>query len=126
MRTKIKLRHWPVLALALALSACAAKETKKPPRVPEVGYVVLKTQDVPLEVVLGGRTNAYEVSDVRPQVNGIIKDRKFIEGSIVKQGQTLYEIDPSLYQAAVAQAAANLANAEANRDAAVAKAAPKP
>ena len=87
-----------------------------------VGYVVLKTQDVPLEVVLGGRTNAYEISDVRPQVNGVIKDRKFIEGSVVQQGQTLYEIDPSLYQAAVAQAQANLQNAEATRDAAVAKA----
>jgi membrane fusion protein, multidrug efflux system len=122
VRSQIKLRQLTVLALALLLSACGAKEAKKPPRIPEVGYVVLKTQDVPLEVVLGGRTNAYEISDVRPQVNGLIKDRKFVEGSIVKQGQTLYEIDPSLYQAAVAQAQANLQNAEATRDAAVAKA----
>jgi membrane fusion protein (multidrug efflux system) len=122
VHTQIKLRQLPLLALALLLSACGAKEAKKPPRVPEVGYVVLKTQDVPLEVVLGGRTNAYEISDVRPQVNGVIKSRKFVEGSVVKQGQTLYEIDPSLYQAAVAQAAANLQNAEATRDAAVAKA----
>ncbi|HEX3367884.1 efflux RND transporter periplasmic adaptor subunit [Phenylobacterium sp.] len=123
MRTQIKLRQLPLLALVLLLSACGAKEAKKPPRTPEVGYVVLKTQDVPLEVVLGGRTNAYEISDVRPQVNGVIKARKFVEGGVVKQGQTLYEIDPSLYQAAVAQAAANLQNAEATRDAAVAKAA---
>jgi membrane fusion protein (multidrug efflux system) len=123
VRSQIKLRQLSVLALALLLSACGAKEAKKPQRVPTVGYVVLKTQDVPLEVVLGGRTNAYEVSDVRPQVNGLIKARHFVEGSIVKQGQTLYEIDPSLYQAAVAQAAANLQNAEATRDAAVAKAA---
>ncbi|WP_293367162.1 efflux RND transporter periplasmic adaptor subunit, partial [Phenylobacterium sp.] len=122
MRSQIKLRQLTVLALALLLSACAAKDTKKPPRIPEVGYVVLKAQDVPLEVLLGGRTNAYEISDVRPQVNGLIKDRKFVEGSIVKQGQTLYVIDPSLYQAAVAQAEANLQNAEATRDAAVAKA----
>jgi membrane fusion protein (multidrug efflux system) len=84
---------------------------------------VLKTQDVPLEVVLGGRTNAYEISDVRPQVSGLIKARKFVEGSIVKQGQTLYEIDPSLYRASVAQAAANLQSAEASRDAASARAA---
>jgi membrane fusion protein (multidrug efflux system) len=123
VRTQIKLRQLPLLALVLLLSACGAKEAKKPPRTPEVGYVVLKTQDVPLEVVLGGRTNAYEISDVRPQVNGVIKARKFVEGGVVKQGQTLYEIDPSLYQAAVAQAAANLQNAEATRDAAVAKAA---
>ncbi len=123
MRSKTKLFHLPVLVLAVLLSACGAKEVKKPPRVPTVGYVVLKTQDVPLEVVLGGRTSAFEVSDVRPQVNGLIKSRRFVEGSVVKQGQTLYEIDPSLYQAAVAQAAANLQNAEAMRDAAVAKAA---
>jgi membrane fusion protein (multidrug efflux system) len=123
VRSHIKLRQLTVLALALLLASCAAKDTKKPPRTPEVGYVVLKTQDVPLEVLLGGRTNAYEISDVRPQVNGLIKDRKFVEGSIVKQGQTLYDIDPSLYQAAVAQAQANLQNAEATRDAAVAKAA---
>lgn len=123
MRFKTKLFNWPVLVLAGMLSACAAKEAKKPPRVPTVGFVVLKTQDVPLEVELGGRTSAFEVSDVRPQVNGIVKSRRFVEGSVVEQGQTLYEIDPSLYKAAVAQAAANLQNAEAIRDAAVAKAA---
>jgi membrane fusion protein (multidrug efflux system) len=123
VHSHIKLRQLTVLTLALLLAACGAKDTKKAPRTPEVGYVVLKTQDVPLEVLLGGRTNAYEISDVRPQVNGLIKDRKFVEGSIVKQGQTLYEIDPSLYQAAVAQAQANLQNAEATRDAALAKAA---
>jgi membrane fusion protein (multidrug efflux system) len=123
VRSKTKLFHLPVLLLAGVLSACGAKEAKKPPRVPTVGYVVLKTQDVPLEVVLGGRTSAFEVSDVRPQVNGIIKSRRFVEGSVVQQGQTLYEIDPSLYQAAVAQASANLQNAEAMREAALAKAA---
>ncbi|WP_293380610.1 efflux RND transporter periplasmic adaptor subunit [Phenylobacterium sp.] len=122
MRTQIKLCLLPLLAVVPLLAACGHKDNKPPQRTPEVGYVVLKTQDVPLEIVLGGRTNAYETSEVRPQVNGVIKARRFVEGSVVKQGQTLYEIDPSLYRAAVAQAQANLQNAEATRDAAVVKA----
>jgi membrane fusion protein (multidrug efflux system) len=125
VRIETKPIRLPVLAALLLplLAACGHKDAKPPPRTPEVGYVVLTTQDVPLEVVLAGRTTAYETSEVRPQVNGVIKARRFVEGSIVKQGQTLYEIDPSLYRAAVAQAQANLQNAEATRDAAVAKAA---
>jgi membrane fusion protein (multidrug efflux system) len=122
VRTEIKLRLLPVLAIVPLLTACGHKDDKQPQRTPEVSYVVLNTQDVPLEIVLGGRTNPYETSEVRPQVNGVIKARKFVEGGIVKQGQTLYEIDPALYRAAVAQAEANLQNAEATRDAAVVKA----
>src|SRR6185503_4624400 len=76
-----------------------------------------------LVIELAGRTTAYETSEVRPQVSGVIKARRFTEGSVVRQGQTLYEIDPSLYRAAVAQAQANLANAEAAQAAAEAKAA---
>lgn len=123
MLTQNKLSHLPVLTLALLLSGCGAKEAKPPPRVPEVGYVVMTTQTVPLQIELAGRTTAYETSEVRPQVAGVIKARNFVEGSIVKKGQTLYEIDPSLYRAAVAQAEANLQNAEATRQAAQAKAA---
>jgi membrane fusion protein (multidrug efflux system) len=121
--TQIKLFHLPTLALTLLLCACGAKETKKPPRIPEVGYVVMTPQTVPLQIELAGRTSAYETSEVRPQVAGVIKARRFVEGSIVRQGQTLYEIDPSLYRAAVAQAQANVQNAEATREAAQAKAA---
>jgi membrane fusion protein, multidrug efflux system len=107
----------------LLLSACGPKEAKKPQRTPEVGYVVMTAQTVPLVIELAGRTTAYETSEVRPQVSGVIKARTFVEGSIVRKGQKLYEIDPSLYRAAVAQAQANLANAEATREAAEAKAA---
>ena len=106
------------LAFLLLLPACAPKPAKTTPPPPEAGYVVLTTQAVPLMVDLPGRTSAFETSEVRPQVSGIIKSRNFVEGSIVKAGQTLYEIDPSLYRAAQAQAQANLENAQANREAA--------
>jgi membrane fusion protein (multidrug efflux system) len=119
----LKLSHLPVLALLVALSACGAKEAKRPPRVPEAGYVVMAAQTVALPIELAGRTTAYETSEVRPQVSGVIKARRFVEGSVVHKDQTLYEIDPSLYRAAVAQAQANLASAQATLEAAQAKAA---
>ncbi len=66
---------------------------------------------------LSGRVTPYQMSEVRPQVSGILQKRLFKEGSIVRQGQTLYRIDPSLYQAAVSQAQANLQSARANAEA---------
>jgi membrane fusion protein (multidrug efflux system) len=110
------------LALLLLLGACAKKDQAKAPPPPQAGFVVLKAQAVPLEIELAGRTTAFETSEVRPQVSGVILARRFEEGAIVRQGQTLYEIDPSLYEAAAAQARANLANAEAARVAAQARA----
>ncbi|MGH6616284.1 efflux RND transporter periplasmic adaptor subunit [Sphingomonas sp.] len=89
---------------------------------PEVGYVVAQPTSVPLSTELGGRVTAYQSAEVRPQVSGIIRRRFFTEGSIVKQGQTLYQIDPSLYVAAANEASANLANAQANADATRARA----
>jgi membrane fusion protein (multidrug efflux system) len=120
--THIKLLQPPFFALALLLAGCGAREQKRAPPTPEAGYVVLTSQSAQLDVELAGRTTAYETSEVRPQVSGVIKARRFQEGAIVHAGQTLYEIDPSLYRAAAAQAQANLANAEAARDAAQAKA----
>jgi membrane fusion protein (multidrug efflux system) len=113
VRVLTKLSDLPALALLVALSACGAKPAKPPPRAPEVGYVTVTAQTVPLEIELPGRTSAYETSDVRPQVSGLIQERRFVEGGIVRKDQTLYQIDPSLYRAAVAQAQASLANAEA-------------
>jgi len=109
---------FPYLAL---LAACSHDKPKPPP--PEAGYVVLRTEAVPLFLELAGRTTAFETSEVRPQVSGVIKARLFTEGSIVRAGQTLYQIDPSLYRAALNQAAANLSNAQAQRESASAKAA---
>lgn len=117
-------RFSPYLLLLPALAACSGAQNGNPRDMgpAEVGYVTLKPENVPLYVELAGRTAAYETSEVRPQVSGIIKARLFTEGGVVRAGQTLYQIDPSLYQAAADQAAANLANAQANRDAAQARA----
>jgi membrane fusion protein (multidrug efflux system) len=111
------------LALAaLSLSACGQKK-EAPPAPPQAGFVVVKAQAVPLMVELPGRTAAFETSEVRPQVSGVIQARQFTEGSIVHQGQTLYQIDPSLYRAAVNQASANLAAAKATQASAAERAA---
>ncbi|MBA3898571.1 MAG: efflux RND transporter periplasmic adaptor subunit, partial [Sphingomonadaceae bacterium] len=85
--------------------------------------MVVTTQAVEIPTELAGRTAAFETSDVRPQVSGVIRARLFEEGALVRQGQTLYQIDPSVYQATAAQAAANLASAQAVHAAAAAKAA---
>ena len=83
-----------------------------------VGYVVIQQGSAPLEQQLPGRVAAYQISDVRPQVNGVIQQRLFQEGSIVHQGQTLYQIDASIYNAQAAQAAANVQSARAQAQAA--------
>ena len=102
-----------VLALAAALSACGSKGP--PPHaapVLTVKVVTLAAQTVSLTTDLPGRTVPYRVADIRPQVNGVILKRMFVEGSDVKEGQQLYQIDPALYQAAYASA---VANAESSR-----------
>ncbi len=107
----------------LGLSGCA-KENGPPKKGPvEAGYVVVKSESVALPLVLAGRTSAFEMSEVRPQVTGVIQARLFTEGAIVKAGQTLYQIDSSVYRANAAVARANLANAEAAQTAAAARAA---
>ena len=105
-----------VLSLLAACSGGSGDD--RPP--PQVGFVVVQPVAVPVSVTLAGRTVAYETSEVRPQINGLVRRRLFTEGSVVRAGQPLYEIDASLYRAAVNQAEANLASARASADAAVA------
>ncbi len=118
-----------ILGAALAVAACgsggsqsgggnAAGGRGRPNGPTTVGYVVIQPSSAPIVQDLPARVNAYQVSDVRPQVNGVILRRLFREGSIVRQGQTLYQIDPSMYQAQAGQAAANLQSARANAEAA--------
>jgi membrane fusion protein (multidrug efflux system) len=79
-----------------------------------VGFVVVQQGSAPLQQELPGRIAAFQVSEVRPQVSGIILKRLFREGLVVRQGQTLYQIDPSIYAAQAAQASANLQSARAS------------
>ncbi|MEO5493561.1 MAG: efflux RND transporter periplasmic adaptor subunit [Sphingomonas sp.] len=112
----------------LALSGCGARDDaakggrRGQQGTPEVGYIVIQPTAVPLITELAGRTNAFQTSEVRPQVSGIIRRRFFTEGSYVRKGQPLYQIDPSLYRAAANQASANLASAQAQAEAARVKA----
>lgn len=84
----------------------------------QVGFVVVQPSNVPLITELSGRVTAFQTSEVRPQVAGIVQRRFFTEGSIVRAGQTLYQIDPSLYQAQASEAEANLQSARATAEAA--------
>ncbi len=88
----------------------------------EVGVMTLEPQKMPLENELTGRVKASMQSEVRPQVDGIIRERLFKEGDYVKTGQVLYKIDSDTYQAAYNQAAAALKSAQANIEAAKLKA----
>ncbi|GAA0729212.1 efflux RND transporter periplasmic adaptor subunit [Sphingomonas japonica] len=109
------------MALCLAVAACGGSEeggdAAKAKGPPTVGYVTARVTSVPLTIQLAGRTSAYAMSEVRPQVSGVIQRRLFTEGSFVRAGQTLYQIDPSIYQAAVNEAQATLASARANAEA---------
>ncbi|MFA5043805.1 MAG: efflux RND transporter periplasmic adaptor subunit [Kiritimatiellia bacterium] len=82
-----------------------------PPRgsAPEVAVMVIQPERLTLNAELPGRVSAYLVAEVRPQVSGIIQNRLFEEGGDVKAGDLLYQIDPALYEAALAKAEANLA-----------------
>lgn len=110
-----------VVALG-ALGGCGQGQdrNKRPPL--QVGYVVVQPSAVPLATSLGGRTVAFATSEVRPQVNGVIRSRLFAEGGVVRQGQPLFQIDPSLYRAALNQASANLQAARASAEASALKA----
>ncbi len=103
----------PALLVAIsALSGCGKSEAPPPAQTPEVGIVTLEAQTVTLNTELPGRTNAFRIAEVRPQVNGIILKRLFKEGSDVKAGQQLYQIDPATYEADYQSAQANLASTQ--------------
>lgn len=111
------------VGVTLCLLATACGQNKPPEKKPvEVGVVTLRAQDVTVSTELPGRTASTLMSEVRPQVAGVIQKRLFTEGSYVRAGQPLYQIDPSLYRASRDEAQAALANAQATAVAAQAKA----
>lgn len=109
------------LAALLLLSACGKKDdaaggpggpgASRPP--PEVGVMQVRMEPIALQTELPGRVEAVRVAEVRARVNGVVLKRLFTEGSEVKAGQTLYQIDPAPYQAALASAQASLGRAQA-------------
>lgn len=106
-----------LLTGGLSLSGCGKKSPAAgPPQggPPEVGVVTVKPERVALTSELPGRTAPNLIAEVRPQIGGIVQKRLFVEGSDVKAGQILYQIDPASYQAAFASAKAVLARSEAN------------
>ena len=112
------------LALALMVAGCGgggSKDGTAAPPPAEVGVVALTAQPVTTTTVLTGRTAATAMSEVRPQVDGIIKARLFTEGAMVRAGQPLYQIDPRLYRATRDEAAAQVASAQAQAATAQAK-----
>ena len=106
-----------LVSLALAMffpnnGAVGQQRLSGPP--PEVAVVIIQPEKITLTTELPGRTSPYLVAEVRPQVSGIIQKRLFTEGTNIKEGETLYEIDPAPYQAAYDLAVAALARAEAS------------
>ena len=105
---------FPLLAL-LSLAACGdqGQAPVAQQMAPEVGVVTLKPQEAKISTVLPGRVVAYQTSEVRPQVTGILLKRDFVEGAEVREGDLLYEIDPVQYKAALASSEAAVQRAEA-------------
>ena len=104
---------------ALLLAGCndnkpVSSHIKRGPA--EVSVVTLQPKSVPISSELSGRTVAYNTAEIRPQVTGLIKNFAFVEGTNVKQGDLLYEIDPASYQAAYDSAVASLKRAQAAED----------
>ena len=118
-RTVYEPLKWSVVLAAilgsLLLAGCDRQQQAPPSRpVPEVSTVTVQTQKIMLATELPGRTSAFRVAEIRPQVSGLVQKRLFTEGSDVKAGQVLYQIDPAPFQAALDNARAALGRAEAN------------
>jgi membrane fusion protein (multidrug efflux system) len=103
-----------VLAAAGMLVSCSRHQAPPPPPKPDVAVIVVATKPVVLTTELPGRTYAYRIAEIRPQVSGVIQKRLFTEGADVKAGQELYQIDPAPFQAALDNARAALGRAQAN------------
>jgi membrane fusion protein (multidrug efflux system) len=101
-----------LIAAALLLTACA-KDQGGPPPPPEVSVITLKARAIQITDQLPGRTTAFRVAEVRPQVTGVVQRRLFNEGTEVKAGQQLFQIDSGSYRAALSSADAALKHAEA-------------
>ena len=107
-------RGTAIAVAALLAGGCGADQGNQPPAAPEVGVIVVQPQRATISAQLPGRTVAFRIAQVRPQVSGIIKERLYTEGAEVRAGQALYQLDPAPYQAAYDSAQAAVAKASAN------------
>ncbi|ENZ8247346.1 TPA: efflux RND transporter periplasmic adaptor subunit [Klebsiella aerogenes] len=99
---------------ALLLTGCDnSGDQQAQPQAPQVSVHVVHSEPLSVTTELPGRTSAFRVAEVRPQVSGIILKRNFVEGSDIKAGESLYQIDPATYQAAWNSAKGDEAKAEA-------------
>ena len=101
------------MALAALLLAACGRDQDGPPPPPEVSIITLKPRAVQITDQLPGRTTAFRVAEVRPQVTGVVQKRLFAEGTEVKAGEQLFQIDAGSYRAALSSAEAALKRAEA-------------
>lgn len=115
MHRHVRYMSFLIALITASFLVAGCKDTAQQQTAPPVSvtYLTVETQRVELSTELSGRTSALEVAEVRPQVSGIIQARLFTEGQEVKEGDQLYQIDPSLYNAALAEAKAALQQAEA-------------
>ncbi|HLS97419.1 MAG TPA: efflux RND transporter periplasmic adaptor subunit [Porticoccaceae bacterium] len=103
-----------LLAISLALAACGGEPQQQEQGVPTVGVITAVPELVVVTTEMSGRLEPWRIAEVRAQVSGIVESRDFAEGSDVKAGQKLFQIDPAPYQASVNEAESNLAVARAN------------
>lgn len=123
MSTFAELRGLRVAPIAICILIAGCGQEKAPKKGPvEVGVVTLTAQNVTVSSELPGRTASTMMSEVRPQITGVIQKRLFTEGSMVTAGQPLYQIDARLYRASRDEAQAALVSAQATAVAAQAKA----
>src|SRR5512143_1465005 len=108
MQNNYRVRLMTTILLTCAMLIGCQKKQPPPSVIPEVSVWTAQLQQVVLTTELPGRTCACLIADIRPQVTGIIQKRLFEEGSDVRAGKVLYEIDPASFQAAYDNAAANL------------------
>jgi len=104
-----------MLSGSLVLMGCDDKNQQaEQQHAPEVGIVTLKSAPLKITTDLPGRTSSFRIAEVRPQVSGIILKRNYVEGTDIKAGESLYQIDPATYKAAWDSAKGDLAQAQAN------------
>ncbi|WP_061240896.1 efflux RND transporter periplasmic adaptor subunit [Ectopseudomonas composti] len=105
-----------IAVATLSLTGCQESSAPQTQQTPQVGVITLEAKPFTLTSEVPGRTSAYRIAEVRPQVNGIIQKRLFTEGSEVKAGQQLYQIDAATYQAALKSAQATQVSAKSLAD----------